>query len=63
MPKKPWRTVKIFGPTGRFTREQLREAIRAVREERERAASAAEPCGTELADAQVQVEEKANSTR
>jgi hypothetical protein len=36
MPKKPWRTVKIFGPSGRFTRKQIRDAIQTVRAERER---------------------------
>ncbi len=36
MPRKPWRTVKIFGPSGRFTRQQIREAIQTVRAERER---------------------------
>jgi hypothetical protein len=36
MPRKPWRTVKIFGSSGRFTRKQIRDAIRMVRDERER---------------------------
>jgi len=64
MSKKPWRTVKIFGPTGRFTRHQIRKAIREVREQREQAVSAApETSGTVSSNVQSQMEERANSSR
>jgi hypothetical protein len=47
--KKPWRTVIMSEETGRFTRAQIREAVLAVKAEREaRAAkkSAKRPEGT-----------------
>ena len=43
MPKEeelPWRTVIISEETGRLTHEQIREAVRAVKEESERKAAA-----------------------
>ena len=39
--KKPWRTIIFSEDTGRFTREQIRAAVRAVREENERKAASA----------------------
>ncbi|HEV3052752.1 MAG TPA: hypothetical protein VGX50_20730 [Longimicrobium sp.] len=33
--KKPWRTLITGGPTGRFTREQIRKAVMEVKAERE----------------------------
>ena len=37
MPKTqvPWRTLVTGGPTGRFTREQIRKAVQEVKAERE----------------------------
>jgi hypothetical protein len=37
MPKMntPWRTLVTGGPTGRFTREQIRKAVQEVKAERE----------------------------
>ena len=35
MAKKPWRTVQFSEDTGRFTREQIRAAVRAVKERNE----------------------------
>ena len=32
--KVPWRTIIISGETGRFTREQIQAAVRAVMEKR-----------------------------
>ncbi|HWK89890.1 MAG TPA: hypothetical protein VNP72_07835 [Longimicrobium sp.] len=39
--KKPWPTVIAEGDTGRFTREQIREAIRVVDERKARRAARA----------------------
>ena len=50
--KKPWRTVILSEETGRFTREQIREAVLAVKEERERRGRV--DCGEEA----VQIEEE-----
>jgi hypothetical protein len=36
MPKKPWRPVQVSEETGRFTRQQIEEAVRVVRERSER---------------------------
>jgi hypothetical protein len=33
--KKPWRTLVTGGPTGRFTREQIRKAVLEVKAQRE----------------------------
>ena len=33
--KKPWRTLVTGGPTGRFTREQIRKAVLEVKARRE----------------------------
>jgi hypothetical protein len=33
--KRPWRTLVTGGPTGRFTREQIRKAVLEVKAERE----------------------------
>ena len=33
--KLPWRTLVISGPTGRFTREQIRKAVRQVKAQRQ----------------------------
>jgi hypothetical protein len=35
MAKKPWRTVQFGEDTGRFTRQQYVDAVRAVRERNE----------------------------
>lgn len=53
--KKPWRTLVRGNDTGRFTREQYRDAIRAVKEEKERRGRA--DCGEDAA----QMEENAMS--
>ena len=37
--KKPWPTIITGGGTGRFTEEQIRAAVRAVKEESERKAA------------------------
>jgi len=37
---KPWPTVLLGESTGRFTREQIREAVLSVKAERETAAAA-----------------------
>jgi hypothetical protein len=37
--KKPWRTVLVGGGSGRFTPEQIRAAVRAVKEKNERKAA------------------------
>jgi hypothetical protein len=39
MPEKPIRKIHRFGPSGRFTRKQIREAIEHVRKLREQEAS------------------------
>jgi len=36
MAKKPWRTLHVGEDTGRFTREQIAQAIKAAREYTER---------------------------
>ena len=33
--KRPWRTLVTGGPTGRFTREQIRKAVLEVKAQRE----------------------------
>jgi hypothetical protein len=33
--KTPWRTLVTGGPTGRFTREQIRQAVLEVKARRE----------------------------
>lgn len=33
--KRPWRTLVISGPTGRFTREQIRKAVQEVKAQRQ----------------------------
>jgi hypothetical protein len=40
---KPWPTVILGESTGRFTREQIREAVLSVKAEREAAAAARSP--------------------
>jgi hypothetical protein len=35
MAKKPWRTVQFSEDTGRFTRQQIEDAVRVVKERNE----------------------------
>ena len=41
--QKPWAPVLLGESTGRFTREQIRDAVLSVKAEREAAASAGRP--------------------
>lgn len=39
--KRPWRTLVTGGPTGRFTREEIRKAVQEVKAERQAEEAAA----------------------
>ena len=51
MAKKPWRTVQFGEDTGRFTREQIRDAVRAVKERNESKSKKGRPRKDSVQDA------------